>query len=374
MPIKIADKKVVFSHEAGTYALIPLTNVSVTIFPCKIAIANKEIYFPTLKGPVDDFTIMQDLEKGFITVYGTTIEGYFRYRLFSYDNNIRMHFEKLWQPTIELAIKSRFKKEKISVKEKGFLDININHFTFAKGQEILSLGVNKTLDINLVQRRCDMKEILPLWLFIGSTMNFKEENHDGNMALLHDITKLIDNNQKHLLENSFMSAFKASFDGMFVPKLFDDKWLGILHQNSKVNPGLKAWEYFILEGVSSKRINKKHNPFLILQEGSKLIRKMFFQQDKDSIYILPALPTAFTSGKFINIKCNNIGTLHLQWSKGIPFYMIFTANLDYDLKIVWPRGIKTLRLRGENMKKKISALDNIKVKQGKTYLFDRFQK
>lgn len=78
MKIKLTEKYRPFSHEAGTALLIPKSSWKVTAYPARlilenlISIGGKEILtiLPQMNGPLESFTVMQDLEKGWVRIFG----------------------------------------------------------------------------------------------------------------------------------------------------------------------------------------------------------------------------------------------------------------------------------------------------------------
>jgi len=359
MHIKITEKKILLSHEAGTQVLIPGTDVSVKIYPGKISLPKKEVFFFNILGPVQDFTILQNWDNFSLDVYGHTLRGYFRYQIFQKQGKIMLHFDRIKFPSIEGIVKSHLRKKTFVAQEKDTINLNVPCCAFIKKNEVLSLGFNKTHDITLLQKRCDMKEILPLWFYIGSQLSLKEGKIEGNLTLLKEVETLINEKKCHLIEKAFEKIYLSSFDKMFSPKIFDDQWLAMLPIVEKIR-------------------TSKQNPLIILQKGALLIKRLFVEYDAKILKILPCLPPSFCSGRFIGIE-NEDFTLNMQWAKGQIFTLILSAKRDCDLRIIFPREIKSFRLKDRKNKERTSIIknardDNFKIQMGEIYYFDRFQK
>ncbi len=83
MKITIAERLKPFSHLPGSSCVIPWSSFKVQAFPALLIFENlitfeKQEYRLNWKGPVLDFTLELDLEKGVVWVYGKTQEGHRR--------------------------------------------------------------------------------------------------------------------------------------------------------------------------------------------------------------------------------------------------------------------------------------------------------
>ena len=94
-----------FSHEPGTLMMFPASRYVIRAFPSRLQILacqegtwtiQKEVGL-SISGPVKDFTVQQDLEKGVLRVWGKGIKGFFRYYITSLekDSGVGIHFEKV---------------------------------------------------------------------------------------------------------------------------------------------------------------------------------------------------------------------------------------------------------------------------------------
>src|SRR5438445_4041886 len=86
MTIKIATRFRPFSHTSPTFCLIPKTALAAEICPAYIRIFDPSktgsIYEHHLSfGPLKNFTVILELEKGYIEVSGFSKSDFIRYRI-----------------------------------------------------------------------------------------------------------------------------------------------------------------------------------------------------------------------------------------------------------------------------------------------------
>lgn len=173
-----------FSHLPGASCLIPTTTIEAEVFPALVRLYDisqkrklvKEIPIK-IKGPISGFTVMKDLEKGVVTVFG---KGLFYHIL----PDLNLKFQKK-APNQHLESFSR-----------------------------LYLGVNKQQNWEKIKERLDFREIFPIWLRIGSLL---PEIPFGTFPLLNNIQNLDD----------FKKLFLFAFRHMMVPRNCDDEHQGI---------------------------------------------------------------------------------------------------------------------------------------------------
>src|SRR5579872_2254383 len=162
MHIEIAERLHPFSHLPGTRCLLPKSNWQLHIFPTLVCLKDKDELkiILDLVGPVKNFTVEQDLEKGHVSVFGKTAEGFLRYRLMQSEKAVEIHFEKLPNGTMHIDLPSG----KILVKENQIQRICASlPCALDVPPENLSLGMHRSQDWEMVSRRGDLREILPIW-------------------------------------------------------------------------------------------------------------------------------------------------------------------------------------------------------------------
>lgn len=366
MRITIADRFRPFSHVPGTFSILPASILRVQVFPSLIRLHDLSKAEPQLlteislgvKGPVSDFTVQQDLEKGHICIWGHTASGYLRYRLAALNDGdgISLILEKA--PT-DMSIKCSNGYtcvENISNR----IVVSRRHHSTEKAViptvERLSLGNNKAQDWILIARRIDMTEVFPLWFRLGQMIPpQKVVSCDGTLELLEQCKKII--NEKNAIEivPAFRNLFLAAFDSGLSPRLSDTE-----HQG------------FRLKEISREC---KASPLTILTEGAALIRSLFFNSSENELHVLPLLPPEFHCGRMIQLQ-SEAGVLDLEWTKKSVRRMIYKAAIDGDIRIVLKREIKRFRIRKSEQDKDmiIDAQDGvISVEPQQVYLLDHFE-
>src|SRR5262245_58221131 len=91
MDIEIAERLHPFTTRPGTPFLLPLSSYRVRVYPTLVAIDDMSGPLPKetatirweVTGPVEGFTVVQELERCEIKVFGQAKEGFFRYTLSS---------------------------------------------------------------------------------------------------------------------------------------------------------------------------------------------------------------------------------------------------------------------------------------------------
>lgn len=317
--IRIKTKLAPFSHTPGITALIPGTTFAAEVFPALIRFWDlagvekkcvKEIPC-AIEGPLSTFTVIQDLERGVVTVWQE-----------------RKCFHIL--PTLEI----------VSTRNPG-------HFSQNSSMR-LSLGSHKKQEWEGIKKRLDFCEIFPLWLQLGRLLKLPDVQPTGGMfALLEECKEAIEGKPEHILA-AFQALFLAGFEGMLVPHLFDNQHLGI-----------------------AKEEGGNNSPLHLLTEGAQLILSLFIKVGKHEISLLPHLPPAFFAGRVVGYE-TPYGTLHFEWTKKMIRRVFFESRFEGALLFRFPSVIKEFRLQGG--KKYHNAFEPVEIKSGTLYLLDRFQK
>ncbi len=266
-------------------------------------------------GPVEGFTLQQDLEKEQALVFGRGKGGYFHCTITHVGKEIKVRF-------------LRGNEHTIAVKTDSFQNTH---------KERLSLGVHKKLDWDLVLRRRSLKEILPLLFFLGQTIPSLGKEKGQKLESLEDFSTLI----------------QAGFRGIFVPKRFDDLFLGL------------NWG-----GIP------KHLSLLSpLREGYEAIRSFFIQEFDRNIHIHPSLPKDFFSGRLVGLVTKK-GILDLEWTKGKLRRVTIHATCSGEISFLWPKELTSFRMHKRVAEKGdwISTKEMLPVIAGERYFLDKFQK
>ncbi len=351
MNIEIAKKEAPFSKLYGVFAIIPKTSYGVRIFPTKIEFYTKNHksleVFLDLKGPFKDFAVFLNVEKELIEVFGFSKDGFFRYRIFS-------------EGTVKIAFDKTPKKFFLNIngalaEAKGPIDLPFESSVYNTFNERLSLGASKAQDMEMIARREDLKEILPLWFAIGKMARPEQMKYEGTSSLLLQAEREIQNKEKLKLEETFLNIYKIGFKGIFYPTLFDEKFQGIIDMDAAVS--------------------KDADALILLKKGYELIRRMFFQGEGDVLHILPCLLPSFHSGRMINLKHGSF-KIDFEWSKKILKKMILCSSEPQKIQLSLQRDIKTFRVRKKKNEKGIfyKREDFLEINPNVNYLLDSFCK
>lgn len=320
--IRIASRLKPFSHTPGMGCVIPRSCAVIEAFPTLLRINGKEWKMP-LTGPVRNFTLQQDLERNCAYVFGKAKEGYFRLRIEAHDDGFAIISEK-------------------GPLENGYLESE-NTISYQQTFERLSLGNHKAQDWDLVQKRMDLKEILPTLFYLGQKVPLI-----ASQPLMGTATLLKIPQTREHLEEALLAFVKAAFKKMLVPRLVDDQYQG-----------------FVPEGPAMG------NPFFLLQEGAKMIRSLFFQQNERRLLFLPNLPISFDAGRIVGLKALGIGEIDFEWSKKLLQKMIIRTAISGEVILELQKEIKCFRV---GKKIKLKRGEPLLLEAGETYYLDRFEK
>ncbi len=322
--IKIATRLHPFSHQPKMTCLIPGTEQTVEAYPARICIKSlegkilKEITLD-VQGPLNQFTLMQDLERGCVTIFSE------QYRFHILPNGEVMPTKNPHLPPLPV-------------------------------REVLSLGSHKKQEWEGIKRRRDLREIFPIWLRLGSLLQLPERTvpDEGMFSLLKVCQRAIVSQQPETITPAFLKLFLAGFGGLMVPRLTDDECQGVLSDVSV--PAL--------------------SPLYLLAEGAALIRSLFFVISGHELKILPHLPPEFFSGRMLNVSCPGYGELDMEWSKKTLRRLVFRAEREGKIQFRFRSNLRTYRLRVSIREKGEvrSCSEPLEIKSGSHYLLDQFQK
>ncbi len=360
MKIKLTEKYKPFSHEAGTSLLLPKSSWKVTAYPAKlelenlISIGGKETLtiFPQIEGPIEAFTVMQDLEKGWIRIFGQGAKGYFSYRLVTSAHEIILFVERCPEEGISFNFEGETKV--LNRKEELIIPTSTAAFS-SKLPEKMHFGCSKKQDWLLVKRRLSLEEILPIWFELGKYIPSHPLLDVGTSRFLKSSYELTKERNRDLIGRSFLELFKMGFEGILSPRLIDTEYQGYTPQDE---------------------IPKEASPLLLLGEGARLIRKLLIEKREDYLAILPCLPKEIHSGRFVDIDCGDGLIIDLEWSKKLIRRMTLRPKKDQTLTLSFQKVIEVFRLRRGRKGRgtTIPIGSPIELKKDTLYILDRFQK
>ena len=327
MNISVAVRYRPFSHVPGASCLLPRTCWAIEAYPTLLRLSSREtgqsLEIPlNITGPVREFTLQQDLEKGAVFVWGVAQEGRFRLRL-QYEEPGMLHLYPEHAPE---GMLTQFSWE-----------IPGSCCEPPAPLERISFGSHKSQDWDQVKRRGDLLEILPV-LFALSQWTPAVKSAPTAMS--------------RLLESGFEAFFPAGFSGILNPRLIDEQFQGL---------------------VAEEKIPEEASPCSLIVEAGKKIRSLLLRQTGKRV-ILPA-PKQFC-GRMLHAHLEGIGLLDFEWTKGLVKRAILRACQDAALLFELPEAIRTFRLRTSLHEKgcKMDAAAEWKVEKDCVYFLDRFEK
>ncbi len=361
--IKIATRFHPFSHLAGASCLLPKSTWKLQAFPTLLIFTNLHTQASLhvhlhLDGPVENFTLEQDLERGEVHLFGQSVKGYFRLRILRTEKGIEILFERTPSEGIACSIPELKKQVRMQNKQQLLLSLDKEHPLPEAPQERLSLGMHKAQDWDLVCRRLEMTEVLPVWMRLAGFIPeiADDPRTDGTLQLLQQCEEILASDKKTEIIPALKRAFLAGFSGILVPRLEDDQFQGIVPTGLKIPTNL--------------------SPLLLLKRGKELIRSLFFQEKEGKISLLPHLPPELFAGRFTGIKRENGDQIDLEWSKKLLRRVIFRSAETQTLNLVLQKSIRRFRLRHDERKRGLTIQhgDQITLQAGEKVYLDRFEK
>lgn len=286
MNISISARLKPFSHTIGTKCLLPGTQELVEAFPQMLRIGSVSIPL-SHDAYTRPFTLQQDLEKNCVWVFGKS----FRY--------------KIQASPVGLEIKSSDKTWEFKTSSSFYMPSSL---------ERLSLGSHKAQDWDLVTRRMDLKEILPLVFALGQKVPFRSFEEMPSPSNLQAVE----------------SFYRSHFEGMLIPK--EETFLSLAFQ---------------------------------------VIRSLFFKEEESNFSLLQHC--LFPEGRMVNIQ-TKIGVLSFEWSKHRLRRAVFEAKETGEIHWKLVDSIRAYRVKTfKNEKGRMHlAKDPLLVEKDTTYFLDRF--
>jgi hypothetical protein len=282
-----------FSHRPGVRMVLPGSVLEVEIYPTRLIWRDRSTSVESeierveipVSGLVDQFTAQLDLERGKIWVWGNGECGYFRYAI------------------IATGAKS-YRIEKGGDGSSSILS-----------EERLSLGCHRQLDWDLVMRRLDLAEILPIWLRLGQVV--PTDGRSIGPSLLSAAA-----GQRDLAP--WLTLLKSSFTGILAPCLQEANVWGA--------------------GLSPLGADWSGGSLPLLSQGAELIRALFIQEGGGELALLPLLPIAFHCGRYLRAK-TSFGSIDFEWSKKRLRRVILRAQTSGELLLRLQPDLSAFRLR-----------------------------
>ncbi len=291
-----------FCHLPGTTCIIPGTTIQLQAFPTLLRyvdLSTGKAWEEKLdwKGPVNDFTVLLDLDHSQVEVFGKTDAGYRR---------------------------------------------QIIHLATAPPQPIerLSLGAHTKLDWELVLRRMDMEEMVPIFFELGQLV--------PQATATTPILNFLSFTDKTKIAHQLRCFFKAGFYSLVTPRLTDTDFQGLVDDTP----------------VSG-------SPLALLSAGYCAIRSLLFQEEGDKLSFLPLLPPEFHAGRLRDLSTSHGDKIYLEWSKKLLKKVIIIPGKTRTMHLDLQKSLKSFRV---NKKVRHIGDDPLPLEEGKTLFLDRFEK
>ncbi|HXF28411.1 MAG TPA: hypothetical protein VN457_01055, partial [Chlamydiales bacterium] len=195
-------------------------------------------------------------------------------------------------------------------------------------RERLLLGCHKAQDVMLIRRRCDIREIVPIWFFLAQSFPAAQT--------------------KKWPQEAFSDIFHAGFEDLFFPSFKHAKELGYSL------PELFPLEFFATSYAE--------------------IRALFFQEESDKWLLLPQLLKEFHAGRLIDLQTQKRHRVAIEWSKKMIRRMTIEAACDDSIQLQLKPDVKRFRLSTKH--KRLGQFLNgsrLELQSGERYLLDHFE-
>jgi hypothetical protein len=356
--MKIASRYRPFSHQPGTALIIPGTCMTLRAYPTAFFIQDEkgeEIRIEwALKGVVEDFTVMQDLERSHVLVYGRAREGYFRYSIQLQESHLMLRLDRASMGHLKGVLYPAQTPYTLQPKEQIIL------FTPRQGGnkreiERISFGNHQTQEWERIRARKDPLEYFPFWFAAGQRVVQQDrDSQDGTLYLLQECRAYLEQGKEELFLNKMHELFQIGFEGILLPKLYDTHYLGVLCSHT-----------------TQLQIER---PVQLLREGYQLIRAMLVQEEENRISVLPCLPSVFHAGRCLDFQMRQV-KCSIEWSKKLLKKMILTSFSQQTLHLSVHKAFQNFRLKSPRYPKGVtlSCGHPLQLDAG-IYILDQFRK
>jgi hypothetical protein len=316
MKIAISDRLRSFSHKAGHQVMVPGTLVSLQVFPTELIWTSPEGVHSSLvldlKGPMDPFTVEQDLEAKLVRIYGQSQNGYFRMCIkVEKTGVVALYFEK----TPKDGICTQYRQEPKRFFSGDFFSLCVVEKMGVSAREKLFLGIDKQKEWEKMRDRKDLREILPLWHALGSMIP-SEKNTDRFFPVLQEAIK---KKERQKVYDLLLLTYLAHFSAGLFPRKEDTEKQGIPPLVDCAND--------------------------LLSQGSRSIRSLFFQENEEGLHFLPCLPSQFVCGKMVHMQTKSGLVIDMEWTKHRLRKMKIVVDEDQEVRLHFPAEVKSFRIR-----------------------------
>ncbi len=301
----------------------------------------KEVVFPDL-GPISGWMVSVDTMRHAVFVEGRGAAGFFRYRIDATPDGI-----------VFRSLKSTMKVRMngldcdLGCSEKLVLiDTACASCRFPTPR--LLLGCNKESSLERIVASPTMDEVLPLWYQLALPDTVLIEPSE---TLLGNIINAVQRKQVRAVSSAFSAFFRTAIDGFFVPKRFDDLFLG------SALPLLP-------EAMALSQVH----PVIC-----SLLRSLFLQESGAIVTVLPCLPSECVAGRLLNETLLTGHSIDIEWRKGQLRRVLIKAMHDGVVSVQTSSKTGSICALSKGARKKKFAMgDEIELKKGEQILLDNF--
>lgn len=363
--MRIANRYRPFSHQPGTATLIPGSSAVVTAYPTRLTLELDRATRCTLKwhlkGLIEEFTVMQDLEQHAVRISGRSQEGFFCYALSICDKHVALKLERGPTQGMQATFATQDQESVITLHVKSKIMLGQIRFSALPSQclERISFGVAKKQDWDLLRRRKEPLEYFPLWFLLGQTLSFSHQEKTlsecaPSTLVVEQACQDLKQGAKEKFLTKLHQVFQSSFHSLMVPSAFDCYHHGL--------------------NLPSKAFEADHVNIDLLYQGYKAIRAMLITQEDGVIQLLQHLPAAFHAGRACNLTLTG-SLVDFEWSKKFLKKVTLTVFEAQTFLFSFQKDLKTFRLAAnqENNKMQCQCNEPLTLSPG-IYVLDQFKK
>lgn len=336
--IEVHERYRPFSHTPGSTCMIPGTPYVLRAFPTRIEIfeglEKVEAIDLAITGPTGNFTVILDLEKGAVRVFGHAKEGYYEFCLFlNKEGFVELRLER----GVALTYSYNSQKGILGRKKSIVFDLPQVVQKPQNPAERLSLGVSKKLDADLVWRRRSLVEMLPVFFRLGQYFTDEGEKEPSFLETREDFS--------HAIDSGFISLFAPAFEGK--------RFLGVNWPEEK------------------KPLRAAERPFHIYRS----LRNLLVRERPGEILLLPELLKDFICGRLVGAELES-AKIGIEWTKGKLRRATIESKKDEQIAVVCPPWVREYRLRAGFKGKSQMCKNGEKFffQTGHRYILDKFTK
>jgi hypothetical protein len=340
-----------FTHRPGTKIYLAGASYVIEVYPTALRLyachaseleCVKEISFPEF-GPLSGWVVFIDSIRQTLQVEGRGRQGFIRYRIYSTSDGL---FLKPSSCMMKVAVDG-FGTD---VQKGAAIVLSAGAGTPPRfPTPRLLLGCNKAPNWDRISDRPTMEEVLSLWYQLSSPN--EEISLRPSSTLFGAVVEAVQKKDATTIISAFETFFGAAVDGFFVPKRYDDLFLG--HKDPLL--------------PNEMSLSQIHSSLC------SMIRSLFLREEGGAVEILPCLPKELSSGRLLHETLLSGYQINVEWRKGQVRRVLLHATHDGMVTMKAHAATASIRLLSGGARKKVFAIgEGVEVQEGKNYLLDNF--